>query len=56
MRPQVALENPLGDQVAVQSSIELWSEKCICAPASLPWWRSVLPLQEDRHAVNLAQT
>ena len=42
MRLKVALENTLSDEVAVQSSIELWSERCICAPASLPCWRFAL--------------
>ena len=44
MRLKVALENSLmlSDKVAIQSSIELWSERCICAPATLPCWRFAL--------------
>ena len=42
MRHKGAIENTMGDKVAVQSSIELWRERCICSPAYLPCWRSAL--------------
>ena len=36
MRHEVALEDSLGDEVVVQSSIELWRERCILCPSICP--------------------